>query len=60
MVALCWKLYHRKDKGVIRFALLTENGGMKGITEMKNEGNDRNNCPLKFSGLLHYVYRLNP
>lgn len=31
IVTLCSKLYHRKDKDVIHFALLTENGGMKGI-----------------------------
>jgi hypothetical protein len=48
------------DEGVIHFALLTENGGMKVVTEFKNEGKDRNNSPFKFSGLLHYVYRLNP
>jgi hypothetical protein len=37
MTALCSKLYHRKDKYAINFALLTENGGMKGIAELKNE-----------------------
>jgi hypothetical protein len=37
MVALCSKLYHRKDKDFIRLTLLTENGGMNGTAEMKNE-----------------------